>query len=319
MKLALNDEFLSLQSNHELVSKIKEATSLLIKEYGDRNGSIVLEWNQSFITRAKDDRGRMIYQYPAQKSTMLLSEYMSDKTQDMGYLSLRLYETMKSINNIKQFQPKKIPFKGRMIINKKDIELMFFMVFANPHCAKIPGPLSKYQITSGKKQEPWFYVYSEVKKADVSIEKTQKKARVQYLLTTDDSGVKISDSDISTLGYIFGMTNPGKSDIKVVRKFLLDLTEGPKADENISKLLDHITDKDKLAVNSVIQTAKQNKVIELKNTVGKGKQWSYIDQNGNTTDMIIKVPSNSHPEQLLLTYLLKTPDALARLKTEIGL
>ena len=158
-----------------------------------------------------------------------------------------------------------------------------------------------------------------MKKADVSIEKTQNKARVQYLLTTDDSGVKISDSDISTLGYIFGMTNPGKSDIKVVRKFLLDLTEGPKADENISKLLDHITDKDKLAVNSVIQNAKQNKVIELKNTVGKGKQWSYIDQNGNTTDMIIKVPSNSHPEQLLLTYLLKTPDALARLKTEIGL
>lgn len=321
MKLEINGEVLRFsKKDDKFVSLISQMVDDLFKKYGTNN-SLILEWNPKFISYAKNERDQRIKQFPTQKAISLQNEYSSSHTvkEGLGHISVRLYETYKMRGDEKIFLPRNFPFKGRLILNRNDMEQIFFMIFVSPRCQKLDDPqLASHQIATKTNVEPWYFIYNENRKAKEQIESTALKAKLEYLITTNDEGVKLSALDATTLATIFGWTYTGKPDETLAKSFLLNKLN--KGIEHVRELNEYFQNPERIRLNALIEKSKLSKLIGLvKEDGGKGQKWAYLNRDGEATDLIIKVPSNQDASKVLYNFLAKNSDAAKRLETEASL
>lgn len=317
MRLNVNGNDLSLNSKEEFAKVVKDATDLLFKRYG-KDGTITLEWTKPNLSYAINEKGKKIPQNPTQRGQVLSREYISEKTNDIGYQTVTVYSARKSHPadpSLSIFMPRRYNFKGRINLTVHDRELIFFLVFVSNKCELLKDKeLSSYQ--GARDKSPWYYVHNERVVAQASIDGIQQKARIQYAIASNKDEYKLSRDQLVALGFVFGLRNPVASDDDTIRSFLLNLIERDTSKITLDKIDDLIQSKRKLNVNAVFYRAKVANVIGVKRAASK-KVWCYKDEGGKFSDEIMTCSTGLSDDVQLINFMMASETEFEKLKFEL--
>lgn len=319
MKLLLDDQVVSLEKKEPFPNMVREAVDTLFKEYGDRNNRIYIDWDPRFLTTAENEKGVKIPQYPTQKMFKPVFNYLSKYTNEnsTGEKTIRMFLTYNRKKDITVYKPNSYPITGRMSFTKKDVELVFFLIFVSPFCEYLPEEnLRKFQNTT-REGDVWYGLRSAEKSAVKTIEDTQLESKILYRLTTDEKDHRMTTAQLELCARKLGVNVGSGMSENVIRQFLINQVRKTENKTELLVINEVISNDKSLELWSKVQIAKDKNIIGVYSKQGIGKYWAYVGENDQAGDMIMKLSSKEKQEEQLIDLLQSNKESLDRLNLEI--
>jgi hypothetical protein len=318
MKLALNgDPNFNLKGVTNEVTLIKKAVERLFKMYGDEEGRIYLRWDTSKRSEAKNDKGDKVFEYPPAAYFAMEYNYRASGRDSGGTNSFRLYNVaVKERNGDVKFAPYKYSFTGNIMLTTRDVELVWWLVFVNPHCAELDdkGCRDYQNIT---RQDPTYMVFNATEVARKNLRNMEFESEVRYILSTSNETVKVADQKVRSLAHAYYISNAEKMDIDELRIMLINTVINDKSPDAKVKWNELMNNNDHLRNAGIIQRAIDLKVVMVKQSP-KARKWHWYNPMTKEFGLpICSIRPNETDVESLKKHYEMNPDMTERLLGEI--
>lgn len=188
---------------------------------------------------------------------------------------------------IKRFTPKKFIFNGIRMLDRKEIELIFFLKKKSPYClgGDNQGSMVKFMFEDL------------VTEAEKKVARKKIQSKIDVLLYNEDLGLKEDRlRSIAKAYFIKGVDGMSLAQVKMSLDQVINATkDGP------GKFFEMVNADGEIKARSTITQAIDKGVIVL-STSGKTKLWTWKTKEGSET--ICRVPPDKKPDEALYEYYL---------------
>ena len=274
---------------------------------------------EKFKTVSVNKDGKPVVEWPPSKACNMQYDYKVDERKGTDHVIC--YEIESKFDWGSEYEPKRYSFPNGLTLNvDEDPELIFFLVFVNPHCQLLENKdLRKYQNILRKDKDVNMYLFNIEKQAEKEIDKERLEAEIKSKILSDRPGVGLSEDRLRLVARAF-FINEKEMPLDVLRKEMLFLLFKTGNKNNIKDFI-KMTEDDSVVLHrrAIIQEAMQLNIIKLKSNQ-KSKSWHYYNDDTEIYgELICKVRMDGDPYQTLLDHFDLEEKALKSIKSEISL
>lgn len=310
-KIDVNDE------GNAFAKEVKKGIEEIKTLYGF---PLIFKYPQHFYSFAVDQHGNKLTKPEAPAGKMIRFREMVEGT--MGSEEWTYYRTSRknSDGNGFEFDPPNMIFNGHLMVEKKDADLAFFLMFKSPFVANSFD--LKQRPTNSDANHIYMILENKAQEAENEIQVTRDKKKVEYMITADERDGILAEEDLRDLALSYHVPQAGTISIQEVQIALINKLNYLHAHgkRTVYKEFLEITagSNEKVKIKALAQSAIDKKIIGIKR-VGAGRKWAYIGAEENTWgDDICKIQQSSSDDDScindLSTVLLKNKDAYETLR-----
>jgi hypothetical protein len=320
MKLAFNgDPEFNLKGSGVEQNTVKAAVEQLFKTYADNQGKILIKWDDSKMSTSSDDKGNKIIEFPPAAHFTTEYNYRSNKGDQIGFNTIRIFNaSVKEKNNSVRFVPRTYAFNGSVSLSKHDVELVFWLVFVNPHCQVLEDPTCRnYQNVIRK--DAIFMVYSTSDVAKRNIKEMEFEAEVKFLITTSNDAIKMNETKIRSLAHAYNIPDAEDLDLNSVKLALIGAVLADKTPKGRSKWASLVHNAQELTRAALIQKAIDNDVVVVRN-IGRSRKWHWYNPIKKEYDGVLTIIRSGESDlDAIKKYFSLNPEHYAMLEERIDL
>jgi hypothetical protein len=281
--IAVNGKKVDVNDPNDVYAKrIKDGIKFLKDKFGF---PIKLKYPASFAMKVVDQSGNVLKkpEWPAGKmiryKETIEGETLSEEWQ--------YFEKTTMVGDKSVLLPTEFIFDGHLLIDKKKIDLAYFLCFISPFC----GNSMDEKIRTGNSPK-YFYIEDKQQEAFEHINKDKEKMKVEYIIKTADEDLSMFDeNNLRDRAIGYGIAGIEKMSVWEVQEALIMRLDFMYKGGDRDVYKNFLSESEKPEVTSLkakISNAFERNIIGIKQA-GAGNKWFYRDEEGAFTTEICKI------------------------------